>query len=297
MNAIAVIPMPTIQHNLQPALNEINSPPPSGAIAQPSQPTAAANGTVAAPAATTAMPTAQARATASMITPFGFQFGGQVNAVVGIYSATSTPDLHVFPGNPYLGSTITTPAFAHAAGGFVTALAIYDEEARGNSNQHIANLQAGNVIGSIYNNDNKMLDTGEVQQPAATIEGRSKVRQQLLFLIQQAITNPIGQFHCLHKLKEESRHIEGAILPMQLSDAAQQIAVVVQAERPADRLVLSGLVHEHADKLVEEVTRRLQSLETKLANKHHPNAKCGCPTTQKNARGDGKLKTNPPSLS
>jgi hypothetical protein len=35
-------------------------------------------------------------------------------------------------------------------------------------------------------------------------------------------------------------------------------------------------------------------IETKIANKHHPNAKCGCPTTQKNARGNGKSKTNLP---
>ncbi len=35
-------------------------------------------------------------------------------------------------------------------------------------------------------------------------------------------------------------------------------------------------------------------IKIKLVNKHHPNAKCGCPTTQKNMRGDGKSKTNPP---
>ncbi len=59
-NAIAVIPMPTVQHNLQPELNEMNGPPPLGATAQTSQPTAAANATVAAPAAPTATPMAQA---------------------------------------------------------------------------------------------------------------------------------------------------------------------------------------------------------------------------------------------
>ncbi len=177
-NAIAVIPMRTLQHNLQPVLNEINGPPPLGAMAQPSQPTAAANAAVAAPAAVTAMPMAQTGANASMITPFGFQFSRQVNAVTDTNSATSTPDSRVFPCNPYVGSTITTPASAHAVGGFVTALVMYNEEARGNSNQHISNLQAGNVNGSIYD-DNKMLDTGEMQQPATIIGGRSTIRQQL----------------------------------------------------------------------------------------------------------------------
>ncbi len=292
-NTIAVIPTPTVHHNLQPVLNEINGPPPLGATAQPSQPTAAANATVAAPAAVATMPTAQAGAKASMITPFGFQFGGQVNAVAGINSAASTPDSCVFSCNPYVGSTITTPASTHAAGGFVMALVMYDEEAQGNFNQHIANLQAGNINGSIYD-DNKMLDTGEMQQPAAIIGGRSTIRQQLLFLIQQTIMNLIKELHCLHKMKEKLRHTEGAILPTQLSDAAQWIAVVVQAKCPIDHPVLCELVREHADKLVEEVKQRLQSIEKKLANKHHLNAKCGCPTTQKNARGDGKSKTNPP---
>jgi hypothetical protein len=143
---------------------------------------------VAAPAAATAMPMAQAKANTSMITPFGFQFGGQVNAVGGLNSAASTPDFCVFTCNLYMGSTITTPASAHAAGGFVTALVMCDEEAQGNSNQHIANLQAGNVNESIYDIDNKMLDSGEVQQPAATIGGRSTIRQQLLFLVQQSLT-------------------------------------------------------------------------------------------------------------
>jgi hypothetical protein len=71
-NAIAVIPMPTVQHNLQTELNKINGPPPLGAMAQPSQPTAVANAMVTTTAATIAMPMAQAGANASMITPFGF---------------------------------------------------------------------------------------------------------------------------------------------------------------------------------------------------------------------------------
>ncbi len=144
-NTIAVIPMPTIQHNLQPELNEINGPPPLGATVQPSQPTAAANAIVAAPAAVTVTPTAQAVANASMITPFGFQFGRQVNAVAGTNLAASTPDSGVFPCNLYVGLTITTPASHHAAGGFVMALVMYNEQAKGYSNQYIANLQVGNI--------------------------------------------------------------------------------------------------------------------------------------------------------
>ncbi len=72
--------------------------------------------------------------------------------------------------------------------------------------------------------------------------------------------NPIGEFHRLHKLKDKSRCIEGAILPTQLSDAAQWFAAVVQAERPVDRPVLCGLVCKHADKMIEEIKHAVSLL-------------------------------------
>jgi hypothetical protein len=58
-------------------------------------------------------------------------------------------------------------------------------------------------------------------------------------------------------MKEESRRIEGAILPTKMLDAVQWIATVIQAEHPADRLVLCGPIREHADKLVKEIKQRL----------------------------------------
>jgi hypothetical protein len=109
--------------------------------------------------------------------------------------------------------------------------------------------------------------------------------------------NSIGEFHCLQKMKEELRRIKGAILPVQLLDDAQRIAVVVQVEHPINRLVLCGLVRKHADKLVKEVKQRIQLIDTKLANKHHLNAKCGHPTTQKMREATASQRPTPPSLS
>ena len=71
--------------------------------------------------------------------------------------------------------------------------------------------------------------------------------------MQQTITNPFREFHHLHKMREESRCIKGAILPMRLLNATQQIAVVIYAKCRVKSPVLCGLIHEHADKLVDEV--------------------------------------------
>ena len=110
----------------------------------------------------------------------------------------------------------------------------------------------------------------------------------LLFLIQQAIANPITEFHRIHKVNDESKRIAVSIIPRQLSDAAQRIATVVQAERPADRPVLCGLIREQADKSIKEIRKHLQSLETKAAQDNGKNS--GRPTTPKNVSGNGNKK-------
>ena len=46
--------------------------------------------------------------------------------------------------------------------------------------------------------------------------------------------------------------------------AAARIAAVVEAERPANRPTLKGLIHDDVDKKTEELYRRIQSLEAKL---------------------------------
>jgi len=158
-------------------------------------------------------------------------------------------------------------------------------------NQAIGNLQAGvTEEASDEEMDNEFATQDEVTAAAAfIIGGRSTIRTLLLFLIQQAITNPIMEFHRIHKLKDESKRIAVAIIPRQLSDAAQRIAAVVQAERPADRPVLCGLIREHADNSIEEMRKRLQSLKAKAANDNGKNS--GRPTTQKKVSGDGNKKT------
>jgi hypothetical protein len=165
---------------------------------------------------------------------------------------------------------------------------MYNAEAA-QGNQAINNLQVGVTA---EDSADKVMDEFATQNEtalAAIIGGRSTIHQHLLSLIQQAITNPITEFHRIHKLNDKSKQIASAILPTQLSDAAQCIVMVLQAERPAERLVLCRLICEHADKSIDNIQQCLQSLKAKAAKQSITTS--GCPTTQKNAKVNGKEST------
>ena len=204
--------------------------------------------------------------------------------------ANAYPPYPPHPRNNYLRTSPTPTSATINAVGFSTALVMFNEAQAGN--RAIENLQAGVTEGAP---DEEMANEFATQnedtaEAANIIGGRSTIRQLLLFLIQQAIANPITEFHRVHKTNDESRRIATAITPQQLSDAAQRIAAVVQAERPAARPVLCGLIREQADKSIEDMRKRLQSLEAKAAKDDGKNR--GRPTSQKNASGDGKKTTN-----
>jgi hypothetical protein len=286
-NSLAVLPTPTVQHNLANVLNEINGPTPSVETAPPPQATATTPST-ATTQATAATPTTTAATAAgrrtTTITPNGFIFGGTVT------EATGTNVYPPHPRNKYLRTSPTPTSATTNAIKFSTALVMFNEEAQV-GNRAIGNLQAGVTEEAPDEEmDNEFATQDEDMALAANIiGGRSTIRTLLLFLIQQAIANPITEFHRVHKVNEESKRIAAAIIPRQLSDAAQRIAAVVQAERPADRPVLCGLIREHANKSIEEMRKRLQSLEAKAANDSGKNS--GRPPTQKKGSGNGNKKT------
>ncbi len=64
------------------------------------------------------------------------------------------------------------------------------------------------------------------------------------------------------------RWIAKATIKPNLEQAAAQIAAVVEAERPANRPTLKGLIHADVDKTTEELCRRIQSLKAKLMTKN-----------------------------
>jgi hypothetical protein len=250
-NMIAVMPAPTLQHNLQSVLNKITSPPPVGATAPP-PPAEVTMPPTQVPTTTPATPTGPAATAAAAITPRGFVFTGQVNAARGVNVTPNVATGETTTNNHY------TPA---AATGFVTALTLYNSATHPGCTQaninHITNLQAG-VTDDIAMNNEAAVSAAQI------VGGQSTICQLLLFLIQQAITNLIEEFHQLQAVREEMYRIAGAILPTQLSDAAQRITAVVQAEQPIDRPVLCGIIRNEADKLLNKMRRCLQLLEAKV---------------------------------
>ena len=86
---------------------------------------------------------------------------------------------------------------------------------------------------------------------------------------------PIQRFHAQIKKNEQERCIAKATVEPCLTSTADCIAAVVEAERPASRPTLKGLIQEDVAASTEELKQRIQSLEGKLAQ-------------AKNVRGDGK---------
>ena len=97
-----------------------------------------------------------------------------------------------------------------------------------------------------------------------TIDGRDAVLSALKTLLSDGITTPLRVFHARVVDNAQARRIAKATVEPQLEHAATRIAAVVEAERPANRPTLKGLIHEDVDKTTEGLFRRLQSLEAKL---------------------------------
>jgi hypothetical protein len=80
-------------------------------------------------------------------------------------------------------------------------------------------------------------------------------------LLDQGIVEPIRQFWVQLISNKEMRLITKATVQPTLDNAAACIAVVVEAECPANRPTFKGLIHEDSDKTTEELRRCIQSLE------------------------------------
>jgi hypothetical protein len=114
---------------------------------------------------------------------------------------------------------------------------------------------------------------------AAIVGGRTIVLVAMKKLMEQGLVGPLLQFHaCITRNQQEQRIAKATIEPC-LTSAAERIAAVVEAERPASRPTLKGLIHDDVDKTTDELKGRIQLLEAKLGNKQ-----------AKNVKGDGKKK-------
>jgi hypothetical protein len=148
-------------------------------------------------------------------------------------AVTRTPG-SIIPGNPYMQALL----LLHEE----TAVAISD-------------------INAPEGKDVPMESVGVIR---AIIGGRTPIINALKALIDEGIIAPLKQFHaCIINNKQE-RWIAKATTEPNLEQAAAQIGTVVEAERPANRQTLKGLIHNDVDKNTENLCRRVQSLEAKL---------------------------------
>jgi hypothetical protein len=95
-------------------------------------------------------------------------------------------------------------------------------------------------------------------------DGRTAVISALKTLLDDGIVTPLRTFHARIINSAQDRRIAKATVEPQLEQAAARIAAVVDAERPANRPTLKGLIHDDVDKTAEDLRRRIQSLEAKI---------------------------------
>ena len=110
-------------------------------------------------------------------------------------------------------------------------------------------------------------------------------------LLDDEIIKPLLIFHARIVHNAQDRRILKATMEPSLEQAAARIAAVVEAERPANRPTLKGLIHDDLDKTTEELRHRVQSLEAKLGEANATKGKGA-----KNERGGDKKSKKMPGM-
>ena len=87
----------------------------------------------------------------------------------------------------------------------------------------------------------------------AKTSGQATITAMLKTLLDDGIIAPLQIFRVGIINKEQDRRIARATVEPQLEHAAARIAAVVEAERPANRPTLKGLIHDDVDKRTEEL--------------------------------------------
>lgn len=75
---------------------------------------------------------------------------------------------------------------------------------------------------------------------------------------------PLQAFHAHIANNAQACQIMKATKEPMFDQAAARIAAIVEAQRPANRPTIKGLIHDDVDKTTEELHRRIQSLKAKL---------------------------------
>jgi hypothetical protein len=146
-------------------------------------------------------------------------------------TATITPGT-IIPGNPYVGAS---SLLHHKTAAALREISIYQE--------------SEDTLMELVANSTKI-----------TIGGWAIIITALKALLDQGIVEPIRVFCVQLVSNKETCRITKATAQPTLEDAAACIAVVVEAERPATRPTLKGLIYKDVDKTTEELRCHIQSL-------------------------------------
>ncbi len=153
------------------------------------------------------------------------------------------------------GSSNKNPRIHHPREPYVQALLLLHEETAA-------------AICNIHAPEGEDVPMESVGITGLIIGGRTPIINALKALINVGIIVPLKQFYAYIIINKQERWIAKATTKPNLEQAAERIAAVVAAERPANRPTLKGLIHEDVDKTTEELCCRVQSLKVKLMAKN-----------------------------
>jgi hypothetical protein len=110
-------------------------------------------------------------------------------------------------------------------------------------------------------------DNGEFDASLAAIDlehitssaVKGNVQTMLLTLFIQTIKKAIIEFNACITHREELNRIKLVTTQIPMESLAAKVTAKIHAERPADRPVLAGLIHDEAEKLISDLKRKLQS--------------------------------------
>jgi polyhydroxyalkanoate synthesis regulator phasin len=115
---------------------------------------------------------------------------------------------------------------------------------------------------SFSQNDNGDLDASlaaiDLEHITSTaVKGNVQMMLHTLFI--QTIKKAIIEFNACITHREELNRIKLVTTQIPMESLAAKVTAKIHAERPADRPVLTGLIHDEAEKLISDLKRKLQS--------------------------------------
>jgi len=293
VNSLVVVPEPTVAHNLQWLLNQVNGPPPStntapAAPAASTAPTAPAVSVSAQSRSDMSRASALARATVAGLGNHPFQFRpSPYDSDRGSYVPHSPSRGNTTPINSYVtnGRMIFPSGGANSTTGATnnnTNQGNINNVSQSNNTHQATNaaVAAAQVGGNNSSNDGDAAMTGNTINSTTTptimlevVPANSQVpanRQVIISEMKDLVVNGLGKsvkaFDNAQELSSTSKRIKQSTKPTQLKSKAERIAAVVAADTPQDTPVIRGIIQEEVSKSTADLKRELQSSKARLAN-------------------------------